>query len=103
MRLNTKAKTYLTQEISKQADPLGCDIQKDIVLKRLDKLAEETGNPLKKEELAVHVTDMFPGFEDKTLSKAAKLNTAKNWGTVADLGWGVGGGGRRFDWSRLVG
>ncbi len=92
MRLNTKAKTYLTQEISKQADPLGWDIQKDIVLKRLDKLAEETGNPLKKEELAVHVTDMFPGFEDKTLSKAAKLNTAKNWGLWLTLGGVLGAG-----------
>jgi len=80
MRLNTKAKTFLTQEISKQADPLGWEIQKEIVLKRLEKLAVETGKPLGKEELAGQVTDMFPGFEEKALVKAAKLNLAKNWG-----------------------
>ncbi len=79
MRLNSKAKSFLTQEITKQADPLGFEVQKEIVLKRLDQLATEKGKPLGKDDLALQVTDMFPGFEDKTLTKAAKLNTAKNW------------------------
>lgn len=95
MRLNAKAKAFLTQEISKQADPLGWDIQKEIVLKRLEKLAEQPGDPVSKDELAVQVTDMFPSFEEKILSKAAKLNTAKNWGlwlTLSGvLGVGVAG------------
>jgi tetratricopeptide (TPR) repeat protein len=95
MRLNTKAKAFLTQEISKQADPLGWEIQKEIVLKRLDKLSVETGRPLSKEELAGQVSDMFPNFEDRALVKAAKLNMAKNWGlwlTLSGvLGAGIGG------------
>lgn len=95
MRLNPKAKAFLTQEITKQADPLGWDVQKEIVLKRLDKLTEQTGSPLSKEELAGQVTDMFPTFEEKVLTKAAKLNTAKNWGlwlTLSSvLGVGVAG------------
>lgn len=79
MRLNSKAKSFLTQEITKQAAPLGFDVQKEIVLKRLDQLATEKGKPMEKDDLALQITDMFPGFEDKTLTKAAKLNTTKNW------------------------
>ncbi|MEB3227629.1 MAG: hypothetical protein VKJ27_04525 [Synechocystis sp.] len=92
MRLNTKAKAFLSQEISKQADPMGWEIQKDIVLKRLDKLATETGSPLSKTELAGQVTDMFPSFEDKVLTKAAKLNAAKNWGLWLTLSGILGAG-----------
>ncbi|QHU99930.1 hypothetical protein [Synechocystis sp. CACIAM 05] len=92
MRLNAKAKSFLTKEINREAESLGFEVQKDIVLKRLNQLAQEKGKPLGKEDLAEQVTDMFPTMADQTLTKAAKLNTAQQWRLWLTTGGVMGAG-----------
>ena len=74
MRLNPHARKLLLTEIEKQSKTQNLDIQRDIVVKRLDKLAIQEGMPLVQPELAQLITDMFPDFNEKILQKAAKLN-----------------------------
>lgn len=74
MRLNSQARKLLLAEVDKQAQIQNLDIQRDIVLKRLDKLATQQGQPLSQVELEQLVTDMFPSFNPQVLQKAAKHN-----------------------------
>ena len=74
MRLNPQARKLLLTEIDKQSKSQNLDIQRDIVVKRLDKLAIQEGMPLVEPELAQLITDMFPDFDQKILQKAAKIN-----------------------------
>lgn len=74
MRLSPKAKNLLLAEVEKQAAPLNLDIQKSIVLKRFNKLTQEPGQPLAKEEMEQLVLDMFPSFDGQVLNKAAREN-----------------------------
>ncbi|MGL5032560.1 MAG: hypothetical protein ACRC6M_02015 [Microcystaceae cyanobacterium] len=80
MRLNPKAKQLLVGELEKQSQALNLDIQKQIVLKRLDKLVAEEGQPLAKPDLQELVVDMFPSFDGQVLEKAAKINRPHNLG-----------------------
>ena len=74
MRLNPKARKLLLVEVEKQSQSQNLDIQRDIVVKRLDKLTIQEGQPLVHTELEHLVTDMFPAFDQKILEKAAKVN-----------------------------
>ena len=69
MRLNPHARKLLLTEIEKQSKTQNLDIQRDIVVKRLDKLAIQEGMPLVQPELAQLITDMFPDFDEKILQK----------------------------------
>jgi hypothetical protein len=92
MRLNTQAQNLLRREIDKQAQPLNQDIQRQIVLKRLDKLAQEPGQPLTKPELEQAVVDLFPQFNPQILAQAAKVNQRRAWGLGFKLAAGLGVG-----------
>ncbi len=53
---------------------LGGQVQRDIVLKRLQRLRSQEGTPVSYEELREIVVDFFPNFSEKILKQAAKLN-----------------------------
>ncbi|MEB3308609.1 MAG: hypothetical protein VKJ02_00080 [Snowella sp.] len=74
MRLNSQARKLLLAEVDKLSQVQNLDIQRDIVLKRLDKLVTQPGQPLSQGELEQLVTDMFPSFNQQVLQKAAKHN-----------------------------
>ncbi len=74
MRLNSQARKLLLAEVDKQSQSQNLDIQRDIVVKRLDKLATQQGQPLSQVELEQLITDMFPSFNQQVLQKAAKKN-----------------------------
>jgi tetratricopeptide (TPR) repeat protein len=92
MRLNSKAKNLLLAEIDKQATPLNLDVQKSIVLKRLDKLTQEQGQPLAKAEIEHLVLDMFPNFDGQVLNKAARVNQPNRLGFGLKIAGFVGAG-----------
>lgn len=93
MRLNPHARKLLLTEIEKQSKTQNLDIQRDIVVKRLDKLAIQEGMPLVLPELAQLITDMFPDFDEKILQKAAKLNQKNGkFAKIAKVGGVVAAG-----------
>lgn len=83
MRLNPQAYKLLLAEIEKQSKSKNLDIQRDIVVKRLEKLTIQQGQPLVQTELEQLITDMFPAFDQKILQKAAKVN--QNDGKIAKV------------------
>ncbi|NET29150.1 hypothetical protein [Okeania sp. SIO1I7] len=74
-RLYNRAYKILEVEVNKCAkeDVVG-EVGKNIVMKRLDKLTFQSGEPLKEEELSHLVKDQFPNFSDTVIQKAAKAN-----------------------------
>ncbi len=92
-RLNNRAYEILYAEVKKCAgsDPAG-KVQRDMVLKRLDKLRVQDGSPASEEELRETVSDMFPNFSDKVLKAAAGANRpAGVWGIIPFAGLVVAG------------
>jgi hypothetical protein len=83
MRLNPQARKLLLAEVEKQSKSQNLDIQRDIVVKRLEKLTIQQGQPLAQTELEQLITDMFPAFDQKILQKAAKVN--QNDGKIAKV------------------
>lgn len=87
MRLNPQAHKLLLTEIYKQSKRQNLDIQRDIVVKRLQKLSIQQEKPLVEAELTHLITDMFPEFDQKILQKAAKLNQKDGkFAKIATLG-----------------
>ena len=87
MRLNPQAHKLLLTEIDKQSKRQNLDIQRDIVVKRLQKLSIQEEKPLVEAELTHLITDMFPDFDQKILQKAAKLNQKDGkFAKIATLG-----------------
>jgi hypothetical protein len=87
MRLNPQAHKLLLTEIDKQSKRQNLDIQRDIVVKRLQKLSIQQEKPLVEAELTHLITDMFPDFDQKILQKAAKLNQKDGkFAKIATLG-----------------
>ena len=84
-QLYHRAYKILEVEVDKcaQADLVG-EVGKKIVMKRLDKLRFQSGEPLKAEELSDTVKDQFPDFSDKVIEKAAKVNKPSGaWSLIA--------------------
>ena len=87
MRLNPQAHKLLLTEIDKQSKRQNLDVQRDIVVKRLQKLSIQEEKPLVEAELTHLITDMFPDFDQKILQKAAKLNQKDGkFAKIATLG-----------------
>jgi hypothetical protein len=75
-RLNNRAYELLKTEVNRLVkDPLET-VRRDIVLRRLDKLRLQSGEPLTYAELKAEVEDIFPEFDEKVLRRAAKANRA---------------------------
>lgn len=92
-QINKQAKKILATEIeslSKQ-NPVS-SLQCEIVAKRLDKLASQSGEPLSLPEISANITDMLPDFNPQVLEKAAQVNqpTSKSKKVVWGVGIGLG-------------
>lgn len=74
-RLNDRAFEILCAEVHKCAgnDAVG-KVQRDIVLKRFEKLRSSQGSPASLEELRDKIIDIFPKFNEKALKVAARAN-----------------------------
>ena len=85
-RLYNRAYKLLEVEVNKCAkEDLVGEVGKKIVMKRLDKLRFQSGEPLKSEELSYIVKDQFPDFSDTVIQKAAKANTPS--GMLSKIAW----------------
>jgi len=82
MRLNQKGFEILKAEIEKCAgNDLAGQVQREIALKRLEKLREQPGTPATVEELRDLVVDLFPTFSEKVLQQVVRANQpAGPWG-----------------------
>lgn len=85
-RLNHRAKEILCAEVQKcsSAEEL-MRVQRDIVLKRLEKLRSSQGDPATLEELRDTVSDIFPNFSEKALKAAALANRPP--GALSKIKW----------------
>lgn len=74
-RLNDRAFNLLQTEIRsyKNSHAVG-QVQIELVLRRLNKLHNQTGTPLNYDELKDAIVDLIPQFDDRILRKAAQLN-----------------------------
>lgn len=83
-RLNDRALKLLRAELQKcSSSNLASQVQRDIVLKRWEKLRWQQGSPVSLEELRGTVIDMFPNFSEKILKAAARANRPSGqWGKV---------------------
>ena len=85
-RLYSRAYKILEVEVDKCAkEDLVGEVGKSIVMKRLDKLTFQSGEPLKEEELTYLVKDQFPNFSETVIQKAAKAN--KPLGMLSKIAW----------------
>lgn len=89
IRLNHRAFEILRAEVQKcsTADLTG-RVQRDIVLKRLEKLRSSKGELASLEELRDTVSDIFPNFNEKALKAAARANRPP--GALSKIKWTAG-------------
>ncbi|QZZ22705.1 hypothetical protein J5X98_10280 [Leptothermofonsia sichuanensis E412] len=74
-RLNRQAFERLKAEVLKYSkDDFAVQVQREIALKRWEKLLTQEGTPLTFEELCDTVDDLFPDFSKKVLKSAARAN-----------------------------
>lgn len=97
-RLNDRAWRLLQTEVEKltQRDEMAGTVQRDLALKRLNRLREQTGKPATEAELHNCLNDLFPSFDSKVIAKAARLNRPPHklkrtlWGISLSAGTLVG-------------
>ena len=89
IRLNHRALEILRAEVQKcsEADLAG-QVQRDIVLKRLEKLRSSQGEPASLEELRHTLSDISPNFSGKALKTAALANRPP--GALSKIKWTAG-------------
>lgn len=74
-RLSDRAYRILVAEVQQLAQKSSAgEVQKNIVMRRLEKLRSQPGPPASAEELREVVNDIFPEFSDKVLKAAARAN-----------------------------
>jgi hypothetical protein len=74
-RINGRALEILGTEVQKCAgNDLALQVQREIVLKRLERLRSQDGQLVSYEQMRETVIDFFPNFSDKALKSAAKAN-----------------------------
>lgn len=78
-RLNDRADKILKKEVERCAakDELAAEIQKDIILKQLEKMQSQRGNPATATELR-QIFTIYPDFRPEVINKAAKANQKKS-------------------------
>ncbi|MDJ0555446.1 MAG: hypothetical protein QNJ68_13585 [Microcoleaceae cyanobacterium MO_207.B10] len=84
-RLYNRAYEILKTEVDKcaQEDLVG-EVGKNIVMRRLDKLLSQPGEPLTEAELNDTIKDQFPNFSNTVIKKAAKANQPPGiWSQIA--------------------
>ncbi len=87
-RLNKRAFEILLKELETCSgnDEIS-KIERQIVMKRLEKLRREKGSPITIDELRDTVVDTFPQFSEKVLKQAAKANQPP--GFFSNIKWVV--------------
>lgn len=95
-RLNNRAFDILKQEIFKYSkNDMLAQAGRDIVLRKLERLLVEEGQPLKAKELQEILKDFFPNFSETVLKQAEKANQPQSiwaklvWAPIVLVG-GVG-------------
>jgi hypothetical protein len=73
--LNPPAHKLLLAEVERQFKSQKIEIQRDIVVKRLNNLANQQGTPASYVQLEGEITDIFPDFDPEVLKNAAKANS----------------------------
>lgn len=73
-RLSEKAFHILQTEIQSASNDPTTQVQRELTLRRLEKLRTQEGTPLTGEELRDTIVDLLPDFNDKALKTAAKAN-----------------------------
>ncbi len=85
-RLNHRAFEILRAEVQKCSSPdIAGQVQRSIVLKRLEKLRSSKGELASLEELRDTVSDIFPNFSEKALKAAARAN--RKPGALSHIKW----------------
>ena len=76
-RLSDRAFEILQAEVQRLTgdDPIG-QVQREIALKRLEKLRQQQGTPVLEDDLRDALSDLFPDFSKKVLEAAARANGA---------------------------
>lgn len=89
-RLNHKAYTILVRELERCVgnDPPRAPV-KMLILKRLERLRQQTGEPVSAQQLQEIIQDLIPEFRDVAIRKAAKANQPS--GMFSYLSWGMMG------------
>ncbi|WRH66924.1 MAG: hypothetical protein RSE13_26195 [Planktothrix sp. GU0601_MAG3] len=93
VRLYQQSFEILKTELQKKAkkDLVG-EVGAGIILKRLEKLRSQPGEPLTLEELQNLVSDQFPDFNQSVLKQAAKANRPPGIWPIMALGTAILGG-----------
>jgi len=83
-RLSDRSLRILRAEVQKCASgDLAGRVQRDIVLKRLEKMRLQPGPPASLDDLRSAIVDMFPNFSQKVLKAAARANRPPGpWGKI---------------------
>lgn len=91
--LSDRAFKIMRAEVLKCAgNDVAGQVQRDIALKRLDKMRSQLGDPASLEELRGAVSDMFPNFSEKSLKSAVAANQQDNgWGCIPFVGFLLAG------------
>lgn len=88
-RLNHRAFEILRAEVEKcSSDDIAGRVQREIVIKRLEKLRSSQGELATLEELRDQLSDIFPNFSQKALSAAARANRPP--GVFSKIKWTAG-------------
>ncbi|AKG20534.1 hypothetical protein [Calothrix sp. 336/3] len=98
-RLNKRSFEILYAELQKCAgNSQISQIEKQIVLKRWERLRQQEGNPVTYEELRETVIDTYPQFSDRALKQAVKANRPP--GIFSKIKWIIllGGGATGVLW-----
>jgi len=100
-RLNHRAYEMLRAEVCRctENDVLQ-QVQRDIVLKRLERLRAVKGSPANLEELRETIGDFFPKFSDRALKSAAKANRGSR--VLGKVPWLAGVAGTAIAFSGVV-
>jgi hypothetical protein len=90
-RLSQQAFDILQAQIKQQTnEDLAGKTQRDILLKRLEKLRVQPGPRLTEAELRQTIVDMLPNFSPKVLKRAAQANRPPGpWQTVKLVSTGL--------------
>ena len=88
-RLTNKAFNLLKQEVERSTKGIiAGEVQKEIILKRLDKLTTQKGTRITESEIATEILDILPNFPKTVIQKAALANRKsplQKWGSVVGI------------------
>ncbi|MGV0026952.1 hypothetical protein [Phormidesmis priestleyi] len=93
-RLNDRAFTLLQAEIQKSFSDSALQVQRELTLRRLERLRTQEGLPLSYDEIRETIVDLLPDFPETVLKAAARANgapksSAKPSAKPSSIPWGA--------------